>query len=87
MTIQNFIAQYRNHPILFVGTGISLRYLKNSFTWDDLLSKTAFELTENSEYYFDVKAECHVNGKFDYLKIATIIEDRFNLVLQENRNG
>ena len=87
MTIQEFIAQYRNHPLLFVGTGISLRYLKNSFTWDDLLSKIAFELTENSEYYFDVKAECHINGKFDYLKIATIIEDRFNIVLQEDRNG
>jgi hypothetical protein len=87
MTIQDFIAQYRNHPILFVGTGISLRYLKNSFTWDDLLSKIAFELTENSEYYFDVKAECHINGKFDYLKIATIIEDKFNLILQEERNG
>jgi hypothetical protein len=67
MTIQDFIAQYRNHSILFVGTGISLRYLKNSFTWDDLLSKIAFELTENSEYYFDVKAECHINGKFSLL--------------------
>jgi hypothetical protein len=87
MTIQNFIAQYRNHPILFVGTGISLRYLKNSFTWDDLLSKIAFELTENSEYYFDVKALCHENNKFNYLKIATIIEDRFNMVLQEERDG
>ena len=87
MTIQDFISQYRNHPILFVGTGISLRYLKNSFTWDDLLSKIAFELTENPEYYFDVKAECHNNGKFDYLKIATIIEDKFNIILQEERNG
>ena len=87
MTIQEFITQYRNHPILFVGTGISLRYLKNSFTWDDLLSKIAFELTENSEYYFDVKSLCHTNGKFDFLKIATIIEDRFNLNLQEDRNG
>jgi hypothetical protein len=61
--------------------------LKNSFTWDDLLSKIAFELSENSEYYFDVKAQCHINGKFDYLKIATLIEDKFNLVLQEERNG
>lgn len=87
MTIQEFITQYRNHPILFVGTGISLRYLKNSFTWDDLLSKISFELTENSEYYFDVKAQCHKNGKFDYLKIANFIEDRFNEVLQEERNG
>jgi len=87
MTIQEFIGHYKNHPILFVGTGISLRYLKNSFTWDGLLSKIAFELTDNPEYYFDVKAACHVNDKFDYLKIAAIIEDKFNLVLQEDRNG
>ncbi|CAI2767367.1 SIR2 family protein [Flavobacterium collinsii] len=87
MTVQEFIAQYRNHPILFVGTGISLRYLKNSFTWDGLLSKIAFELTENSEYYFDVKGQCYENDKFDYLKIATIIETKFNLALQDDRNG
>ncbi len=87
MTIQEFIAHYRNHPILFVGTGISLRYLKNSYTWDALLSKIAFELTNNPEYYFDVKSKCHENEKFDFLKIATIIEDKFNSVLQEDRNG
>lgn len=87
MKIQDFISQYRNHPILFVGTGISLRYLKNSYTWDDLLSKTAFELTGNPEYYYDVKAGCQNNGKFDYLKIASIIEEKFNIVLQEDRNG
>jgi hypothetical protein len=87
MNIQDFISQYRNHPILFVGTGISLRYLKNSYTWDDLLSKTAFDLTGNPEYYFDVKAKCQKNGKFDYLKVAAIIEEKFNTVLQEDRNG
>lgn len=87
MTIREFIAQYRNHPILFVGTGISLRYLKNSYNWDDLLSKISLDLTGNPEYYFDVKGRCHENGKFDYLKIATILEDKFNNVLQENRNG
>ncbi|MNQ91119.1 hypothetical protein D3C85_1064860 [compost metagenome] len=87
MTVQEFIAQYRNHPILFVGTGISLRYLKNSFTWDGLLSKISFELTNNPEYYYDVKGQCHANDKFDYLKIATIIETKFNLVLQDDRNG
>lgn len=87
MTVQEFISQYRNHPILFIGTGISLRYLNNSFTWDDLLSKIAFELTGNPEYYYDVKGQCHVHDKFDYLKIATLIETKFNLVLQEDRNG
>lgn len=87
MTIQEFISQYKNHPILFVGTGISLRYLKNSFTWDDLLSKIAFELSGNPEYYYDVKAQCHEEGKFNYLKIASIIETKFNSVLQAERDG
>lgn len=87
MNINEFISQYRNHPILFIGTGISLRYLKNSYTWDELLSKIAFELSENVEYYFDVKAQCHSEGKFDYLKIAGVIEEKFNITLQDERNG
>lgn len=28
MNIQEFISNYHNHPVLFVGTGLSLRYLK-----------------------------------------------------------
>lgn len=87
MTIQEFISQYKNHPILFVGTGISLRYLKNSFTWDNLLSKIAFELTGNAEYYYDIKAQCHEGDRFDYLKIASIIEKEFNTSLQQDRDG
>ena len=39
MNIADFVKQFRNHPVLFVGTGMSLRYLKNSFSWDDLLKK------------------------------------------------
>jgi len=36
MNIIDFIKKYKNHPILFIGTGMSLRYLKNSYTWDNL---------------------------------------------------
>ncbi len=87
MTVQEFISHYKNHPILFIGTGISLRYLKHSYTWDDLLSKISFDLTGNPEYYFDIKSSCHNGGIFNYSKIATILENRFNENLQENRNG
>lgn len=87
MTIQEFIAQYRNHPVLFIGTGMSLRYLENSYTWDSLLSKIALELSENPEYYFDIKAQSHSDGKFDFLKIAKILETDFNKRLSEDRNG
>lgn len=27
MDIQEFVSKYKNHPVLFVGTGFSLRYL------------------------------------------------------------
>lgn len=36
MHIGDFIKNFTNHPVLFVGTGLSLRYLENSFTWDGL---------------------------------------------------
>lgn len=39
MDIQEFISKFKNHPVLFIGTGMSLRYLENSFSWDALLKK------------------------------------------------
>lgn len=62
MIIKDFIARYRNHPVLFIGTGISLRYLKHSFTWDGLLKKISYKLKENSEFYLDIKSKCENDG-------------------------
>ena len=42
MDIKDYISNFTNHPVLFVGTGISLRYLKNSFTWDSLLERISY---------------------------------------------
>jgi hypothetical protein len=69
MTIHDFVARFTNHPILFVGAGMSLRYLKNSFTLDSLLSKIALELYENNEKYLDIKAKCKDKyGNYLYTK-------------------
>lgn len=87
MEIKDFISQYRNHPVLFVGTGISLRYLSNSYTWDGLLEHIALECTGNIETYLDMKAKCLVDGKYDYTKIAEKLETLFNQMLEEDRNG
>lgn len=87
MNVKDFISNYKNHPVLFVGTGISLRYLENSFTWDGLLSHIAYELKENHEYYFDIKSECEENSKYKLDKIATILEKEFNLKIKEDREG
>ena len=87
MNISEFISNYKNHPILFVGTGISLRYLKNSYTWDGLLSRVSFDLTGNSEFYLDIKSRCQINGKYRFDKIGSELEKHFNDGLSKDRNG
>lgn len=87
MDIREFIGKYRNHPVLFIGTGISLRYLNNSYTWDGLLKNIATELTENPEFYLDIKSQCQIEGKYDFSMIATVLEEKFNQALSQDRNG
>lgn len=87
MNISDFISQYKNHPVLFIGTGFSLRYLRNSYTWDGLLAKIAFDLKDNNEYYLDLKASCEAGGKYKFDLIASKLEAEFNRQLQGDRNG
>ena len=87
MKISEFISQYNNHPVLFIGTGISLRYLKNSYTWDSLLKQIAIDLTGNEEFYLDLKASCTEGRVYNFEKLANLLEIEFNKNLQANRNG
>lgn len=87
MDIRRFIEQYRNHPVLFVGAGVSLRYLNNSYTWDGLLKNIAIELTGNGEFYLDIKSQCQVGGKYDFTRVASKLEKAFNQALSEDRHG
>lgn len=87
MQIKEFISKYRNHPVLFIGTGFSIRYLNNSFTWDELLKKVSSDFTDSLEYYLDVKSRCDINGKYDYPMMARLIEEDFNEFLRINRHG
>lgn len=87
MQLSDFIRQFRNHPVLFVGTGMSLRYLENSYSWDDLLKKICFELKGNNEYYYDIKSNHCYDGKYKYDEIASDIEKEFNATLVSDRNG
>ncbi|EAS5004997.1 SIR2 family protein, partial [Salmonella enterica] len=87
MDIREFIGNYRNHPVLFIGTGFSLRYLSNSFDWNGLLSHICFELTGDKESYLDIKSKCQINGEYKYEKIASNIERLFNETLSNDRNG
>lgn len=87
MTIQDFISKYKNHPILFIGTGISLRYLNNSFSWDDLLAYISHELYNDNEPYLSLKSKNYSNNKYDYAKIALELEKDFDEKLEKDRNG
>ncbi len=87
MVIKDFISRYRNHPVLFIGTGISLRYLNNSYAWPELLKKVAYELKGNTEYYLDLKSDCDVGGKCDFAKVAQILEEDFHDYCRVNRHG
>ncbi|EPB7499433.1 TPA: SIR2 family protein [Klebsiella aerogenes] len=87
MEIQEFVGHYKNHPVLFIGTGFSLRYLQNSFSWNGLLEFISFQLTEDEEFYYDLKAESMVNGEYSYDLLASKLELEFNKRLTEDRNG
>lgn len=87
MKIDEFIRKFTNHPVLFIGTGISLRYLKNSFTWDGLLSYISKELKGTEEFYYDLKSKHERDGTFNYPGIASELEDEFNNVLIKDRDG
>ncbi len=87
MLISEFISQYRNHPVLFIGTGISIRYLENAYTWDGLLKHVASELKGNHEFYLDLKAKHEKDGKYDFTKIAGDLEKEFNDQLMTDRYG
>lgn len=89
MDIANFISKYTNYPILFIGTGLSVRYLEVSYTWDALLSKIAYELKGDKEYYLKVKASCQnkKTKEFCYGDIAQKLEEEFNLTVDKERHG
>lgn len=78
-------------PFLFVGSGISRRYL-NSENWEDLLRMFASK-ADASPYYFEIlreKAKTEIEDPDSisalYPKIADLIEPDFNKVWYESRD-
>lgn len=88
MDIKEFVGGYKNHPVLFVGTGISLRYLKNSYTWDGLLRHICQEVFGDNERYLDLKAlHAMRDGEFYFPSVGGSIEVKFNEALAADRHG
>lgn len=88
MNISDFFANYRNHPILFVGAGFSMRYLSVSYSWPALLEKVSIDLTGTNELYKDLARESSSkDGDIDLPKVASSLERIFDAKLKEDRNG
>lgn len=86
MNINEFIVKFKNHPILFLGTGIGLRYLKQSYNWEDLLKCIAIDY-KSEEYFLDLKQRFLKDNKCDYSKVAKEMEISFTEYCQNNRDG
>ncbi|MCU4708328.1 SIR2 family protein [Acinetobacter pittii] len=89
MDIFDFINNYKNHPVLFIGTGFSLRYLSNSYSWEGLLKKIAFELKGNNEFFHDLKGQVYDrrSGTYDFMRLASLLQEEFNNQISADRNG
>ncbi len=88
MQIQEFVNNFKNHPVIFIGTGFSLRYLYNSYSWDSLLKKIASDFQHNEEYYLGIKSKCkNKYNSYDFDRVASYIENDFNTYLENNRYG
>lgn len=85
MDISTFISNYTNYPVLFIGTGLTLRYLENSYSWDSLLKKIAFDISGDEHYYLDIKSRYIKNFQCEYSKIATDIERDFDSYIQDKK--
>lgn len=87
MNIKEFMSNYTNHPVLFIGTGMSLRYLDNSYTWDGLLSKIAIDLFGDDREYLNIKSRYCEDGRFQYEEIAEELQSKFDKVLENDPDG
>lgn len=82
MQINEYFKRYKNHPILFAGSGISMRYLQNSYSWENLLKKISIEVTGNDEFFLDCKVEATKDGECDYTALASKISKEFDEIVK-----
>lgn len=86
MEIKDFIKNFKTYPILFIGTGISLRYLEESFSWEQLLQKICFLIYENDTEFYDLRSDFKIDARnYDYIKFATFLEKCTNDIIRKNK--
>lgn len=78
MDIKKFMERYDNYPVVFCGTGLSMRYCSNILSWDKLLDKVMYEIYGTDEEYLALKSKHILNDIVDYPSIGLEIEKIFN---------
>lgn len=89
MDIYEFVKGFKTDPVLFIGSGISMRYLENSFTWELLLKELALGINTDPNYYWDIKSRSRGTDKsiFSFPKIASILEEDFDTYGSQRTDG
>jgi hypothetical protein len=70
MTLDDLVKSNR-YPIVFIGSGISKRYLKNSPTWDELLSSD-WDNVKGSDSYYQFLDKNRQTGTDDLFEARTL---------------
>lgn len=83
MNIKEFISGFTNYPILFLGSGFSLRYLEHSYNWSDLLLEASKFLTGNDRIFLRSRNLHTRDNDCDYEDVATDIEKAYEDVLDK----
>ncbi|MDW4342585.1 SIR2 family protein [Staphylococcus saprophyticus] len=97
MKIEEFIKGYLNHRVLFIGTGLSLRYLNNSYSWENLLQHICYQLTGNKEIndeYYNLmekginisRFKIYISKLFKKLDFKINFEDEFIHMKKARKN-
>ncbi|MDF6695329.1 hypothetical protein NLQ79_24840, partial [Escherichia coli] len=86
MDMSKKIFEFKNYPIVFIGSGISKRYLENYPTWEELLNeywKITNPTNDFYSYLLTIK-ESHKNNSDNdidhkiYTEAASKIENDYN---------
>lgn len=89
------IFNFKNYPIIFIGSGISKRYIEGYPTWEELLNEYWSQCNETNDFYHylltikdkykhEALDESALNHKI-YTEAASYIEERFNQLFISNQ--